>query len=40
MLDTVISGGLAVLPTGAEHADIGVQGEKIVAIGAPAASPR
>src|SRR5918912_2299602 len=35
MLDTVISGGLAVLPTGAEQADIGVEGETIVAIGAP-----
>ena len=35
MLDTVISGGLAVLPTGAELADIGVEGERIVAIGAP-----
>src|SRR5258706_13282088 len=35
MLDVVISGGLAVLPSGAEQADIGVAGEKIVAIGAP-----
>jgi dihydroorotase-like cyclic amidohydrolase len=35
MLDTVISGGMTVLPTGAEPADLGVQGEKIVAIGAP-----
>src|SRR5689334_8163663 len=35
MLDTVISGGLAVLPNEAEPADIAVQGEKIVAIGAP-----
>ena len=35
MLDTVISGGMAVLPSGAEPADIGVQGEKIAAIGAP-----
>src|SRR3954463_10570627 len=35
MLDLVITGGLAVLPAGAEQADIGVQGEKIVAIGAP-----
>ena len=35
MLDIVISGGLAVLPSGAEPADIGVQGEKIAAIGAP-----
>jgi dihydropyrimidinase len=35
MLDIVISGGLAVLPTGAAHVDIGVEGEKIAAIGAP-----
>src|SRR3954466_16217806 len=35
MLDTVITGGLAVLPNGAENADIAVQGEKISAIGAP-----
>ena len=35
MLDTVVSGGLAVLPSGAEPADIGVAGEQIVAIGAP-----
>src|SRR5918996_232323 len=35
MLDTVISGGMAVLPSGAEPADIGVQGEKIAAIGGP-----
>src|SRR6478609_4621934 len=35
MLDLVITGGLAVLPNGAENADIAVQGEKIVAIGAP-----
>src|SRR5215203_1499060 len=35
MLDIVVSGGLAVLPSGAQQADIGVQGEKIVAIGAP-----
>src|SRR5579863_8262580 len=35
MLDTVISGGLAVLPSGAEAADIGIQGEHIVAIGGP-----
>jgi dihydroorotase-like cyclic amidohydrolase len=35
MLDSVISGGQAVLPTGAEPADIGVSGEKIAAIGAP-----
>src|SRR6478609_1145141 len=35
MLDTVITGGMAVLPSGAEAADIGIQGEKIAAIGAP-----
>ncbi len=35
MLDTVISGGLAVLPTGAEEADIAVAGDKIAAIAAP-----
>jgi dihydropyrimidinase len=35
MLDTVISGGTAVLPTGAAPADIGVAGDKIAAIGAP-----
>jgi dihydropyrimidinase len=35
VLDIVVSGGLAVLPTGAEKADIGVAGEKIVALGAP-----
>jgi dihydropyrimidinase len=35
MLDIVISGGTAVLPTGAQAADIGVAGDKIAAIGAP-----
>src|SRR3984893_6480712 len=35
MLETVVSGGLAVLPSGPEPADIGVVGEQIVAIGAP-----
>ena len=35
MLDIVISGGLAVLPSGPEPADIGVAGEHIAAIGAP-----
>jgi dihydropyrimidinase len=35
MLDIVITGGTAVLPSGAEAADIGVSGEKIAAIGAP-----
>ncbi len=34
-LDTVITGGLAVLPSGPEKADIGVSGDKIAAIGAP-----
>src|SRR5579862_7043313 len=34
MLDIIISGGTAVLPTGAATADIGVQGGKIAAIGA------
>src|SRR5438309_11195848 len=35
MLDIVVSGGTAVLPSGPEPADIGVTGEKIAAIGAP-----
>src|SRR5882724_8818038 len=35
MLETVVSGGLAVLPSGPEPADIAVAGEHIVAIGAP-----
>jgi dihydropyrimidinase len=35
MLDVVVSSGLAVLPSGAEKADIGVSGGKIAAIGAP-----
>ena len=35
MLDIVVSGGLAVLPSGAEPADIGIAGDKIAAIGAP-----
>jgi dihydropyrimidinase len=35
MLDIVVAGGLAVLPTGAEPADIGLAGDKIAAIGAP-----
>jgi dihydropyrimidinase len=35
MLDLVISGGLAVLPSGPEPADIGVMSGKIAAIGAP-----
>jgi dihydropyrimidinase len=34
-LDIVIAGGTAVLPSGAIAADIGIQGGKIVAIGAP-----
>ncbi|MGH7092301.1 MAG: amidohydrolase family protein [Stellaceae bacterium] len=37
MLDIVITGGLAVLPSGPERADIGVSGGKIAAIGAPGA---
>ena len=35
MFDLIVSGGTAVLPTGAEAADIGVSGGKIAAIGAP-----
>ena len=35
MLDVVIANGMAVLPSGAETADIGVVGGRIVAIGAP-----
>ena len=35
MFDIVISGGLAVLPSGPEPADIGVADEHIAAIGAP-----
>jgi dihydropyrimidinase len=35
MFDIVITGGTAVLPSGAIAADIGVEGGKIVAIGAP-----
>ena len=35
MLDIVISGGLAVLPSGPQPADIGVTGPHIAAIGAP-----
>src|SRR5438105_837731 len=35
MLDIVISGGLAVLPSGPEQADIAIQGDMIAAIGAP-----
>ncbi|HEV2303649.1 MAG TPA: amidohydrolase family protein [Stellaceae bacterium] len=35
MFDAVVSSGLAVLPSGAEEADIGVAGGKIAAIGAP-----
>ena len=34
MLDLIVSGGTAVMPTGAAAADIGVSGEKIVTIGA------
>ena len=35
MLDLIVTGGIAVLPSGAEPADIGVSGGKIAAIGAP-----
>ena len=35
MLDVVITNGLAVLPTGAIAADIGIEGGKIAVIGAP-----
>ena len=35
MLDLIVSGGTAVMPNGAEPADIGVAGGKIAAIGAP-----
>src|ERR1700730_17894702 len=35
MLELVVSGGTAVLPSGAEPADIGVAGGKIAAHGAP-----
>ena len=35
MFELIVSGGTAVLPTGAEAADIGVAGGKIAAIGAP-----
>src|SRR5437879_2371221 len=35
LLDIVVSGGLAVLPSGPEPADIGIAGEQIAAIGAP-----
>jgi dihydropyrimidinase len=35
MLDIVVSGGLAVLPSGPEPADIGIEGSRIAAIGAP-----
>src|SRR5579884_856109 len=35
MLDIVITGGTVVLPSGAEQADLGIQGERIAALGAP-----
>src|ERR1700751_5907327 len=35
MLDLIVTGGMAVLPGGAEPAEIGVTGGKIAAIGAP-----
>src|SRR5215472_6069805 len=37
MLDLIISGGVAVMPGATAAADIGVAGQKIVAIGAPGA---
>src|SRR5262245_970892 len=35
MLDVVVTGGTAVLPSGPETADIGIAGDKIAAIGLP-----
>ncbi len=35
MFDLIVSGGLAVMPTATETADLGIAGGKIVAIGAP-----
>src|SRR5712664_1876982 len=35
MFDLIVSGGTAVMPAGAEQVDIGISGERIVAIGAP-----
>jgi dihydropyrimidinase len=35
MLDIVVTGGLAVLPSGPEPADIGIAGDRIAAIGGP-----
>jgi dihydropyrimidinase len=35
MFDLIVSGGTAVLPAGAEAADLGVVGERIAAVGAP-----
>src|ERR1700756_3386343 len=35
MLDIIVSGGIAVLPSGPEPADIAVEGSRIAAIGAP-----
>jgi len=35
MFDIVVSGGTAVLPSGPEPADLGVNGEHIAVIGAP-----
>ena len=35
MFDLVVTGGTAVLPSGVQAADIGVDGGKIAAIGAP-----
>ena len=35
MFDLIVTGGTAVMPEAAEPADIGVAGDKIVAVGAP-----
>src|SRR6266550_8443069 len=35
MFDLIVTGGIAVLPSGAEPADLGVAGGKIAAVGAP-----
>src|SRR5215470_19639129 len=35
MLDIIVSGGIAVLPSGPEPADIAVEGSRVAAIGAP-----
>ena len=35
MFDLIVTGGVAVLPSGAEPADLGIAGGKIAAVGAP-----